>query len=478
MLYFAIKKGCLKCLNDTRGKSSRSIVLSSIQYSKENETRELMLSYKEAVCLFMVCYTFKSCWPWPIPGRMDPLGWWAERKRKGMRKKKRDRGDTVGRITTAKRGVPFKKKGVWGLGRKQQRRERKGHSGVHKTERRERERRVGERLRDTEGEDRKQLSLHLLRGAGGVYGSVSQSGRQADTLARRLPALPHALTPMTLLCVCVHRWQTLWHRCAVWSWRRWWWPTLRDAVSSVSMHFNLLQVCLPHLLLLLLWAEASALPAPPGRTREFTPSVLMKQMLFDSHFSCLSTFLYSTLPPLLLSNVLLLPSSSSPPVLQHHVLPLLDYFSLFLFSTLLNSVLLNLNNFIASYIQLTLSSMHNSDLHAVWNKKKSRNLFCCCCSFGIYLTLGGYKVKFAAWFFCVLFGASWAPVAGFSLRGQRCHRKKNKRKRERELHLWESSAGICASLPHLRRNNSSPESACRPSLRGAVILATLPRLLP
>lgn len=62
----------------------------------------------------------------------------------------------------------------------------------------------GDKETDIQRGDKKQPSLHLSHAVVGVYGSVSQSGRQADSLARSLAlGLSHALTLMTLLCVCL-----------------------------------------------------------------------------------------------------------------------------------------------------------------------------------------------------------------------------------------------------------------------------------
>lgn len=62
-------------------------------------------------------------------------------------------------------------------------------------------RRQREGYRERTGSGYLSISSTALQG---VYGSVSQSGRQADALARLSLLLrpPHALTPMTLLCVC------------------------------------------------------------------------------------------------------------------------------------------------------------------------------------------------------------------------------------------------------------------------------------
>lgn len=107
--------------------------------------------------------------------------------------------------------------------------------------------------------------------------------------------------------VCVYRWQTLWHRCAVWFWPPWWWPTLRDAVSSVSMHFYLR----PTLLFSVFsWTLACSLLLSkswkPSETLSFSTLLFSTLLLFALLFSLLFLTLlllhfWCSAPPFILS---------------------------------------------------------------------------------------------------------------------------------------------------------------------------------
>lgn len=162
--------------------------------------REVLLFCMQFV--FMVCYTFKKLLAIAHPREDGPIRLMnseRKREREGDTLKEREKGYIGKRLTTVrevKRWITF---------------ERRHFDDKTKETAVDR----GDREKATPGtivfkkeikrqwEDRKQPSLHLSHGVVGVYGSVSQSGRQADSLLLLALCLSHAPTLMTLLCVCL-----------------------------------------------------------------------------------------------------------------------------------------------------------------------------------------------------------------------------------------------------------------------------------